>query len=66
MSNFPSDPNYDSTNSPNVVPENDDDLLAQDTGSYPGTGEEAPENEDELVDEQGEESFPASDPPATY
>lgn len=66
MSNNPTDPNYDSTNSPNVVPENDEDLLSQDTGSYPGTGDEAEEGEDTLVDEQGHESFPASDPPATY
>lgn len=64
MSNDPTDPDYDPSDSPNVTPEHDKDQLAQGAGSYPGTGEQL--DEDQLVDEQGEESFPASDPPATY
>jgi hypothetical protein len=37
------------------------------TGEEPGRGEEVEAvDEDELVDEAGEESFPASDPPATW
>lgn len=52
MSNNPSDPNYDSTNSPNVVPEKDDDQFVQDTGAYPGTGEEV--SDESLEEPTGE------------
>jgi hypothetical protein len=34
--------------------------------SHQGTGETFPLRSDELIDEAGEESFPASDPPATW
>lgn len=64
MSNDPTDPDYDPTDSPNVIPEQDEDQLAQDAGAYPGTGELL--DDEQLVDEQGDESFPASDPPASY
>lgn len=51
---------------PDAVRENDEDQVAQDTGSYPGEGAKGPENDEELVDEWGEDSFPSSDPPANY
>ncbi|QPK82767.1 hypothetical protein G7Y29_07770 [Corynebacterium qintianiae] len=34
--------------------------------SKPGVGNDGTLDEDELVDEQIDESFPASDPPASY
>ena len=36
------------------------------TGEVPNTGTDGTLDDDQLVDEQIEESFPASDPPASY
>ena len=38
--------------------ENDDDYIDEEQSAH--------EHDDAVVDEQGEESFPASDPPANY
>lgn len=42
------------------------DEARDDVAERPGTSSVDPEHEDELVTEWGEESFPASDPPAHY
>ena len=64
MSNTPTNPDKNPSEDPNLTPGQDEDQPEPDADTTPGT--DGVLDEDELVDEQGEESFPASDPPASY
>ncbi|MDR7330641.1 hypothetical protein [Corynebacterium guangdongense] len=64
MSNTPTNPDKNPFEDQNLTPGQEEDQLEPDADTKPGT--DGVLDEDELVDEQGEESFPASDPPAFY